>query len=276
MNKLKTNKRKAVIAALVEGNSINSTVRMTGVAKTTILRLLADLGAACAKYHDEHVRGLSPRLVQCDEVWSFVYCKERQVKTAKRPASGAGSAWTWTALDPEGKLIISYHVGLRTQIDAFTFMDDLSGRVFNIGQITTDGFAAYPEAIRETFGSDQDYAQAIKDYRESKKYPEQKYSPSTCTGCRKNSVSGFPDPDHISTSHVERHNLTIRMQNRRFTRLTNAHSKKIDNHFYALAMFFMYYNFCRKHQALKGDTPAMTAALTDHVWTIEELLGLLD
>ncbi|MBN2563936.1 MAG: IS1 family transposase [Phycisphaerae bacterium] len=276
MNGLKTAKRKAVVMSLVEGNSINSTVRMTGVSKPTILKLLADLGAACAKYHDEHVRGLSPRLVQCDEVWSFVYCKDKQVKTAKSPAAGAGDAWTWTALDPESKLIITYHVGLRTSADAFTFMDDLSGRVFNIGQITTDGFAAYPEAVRETFGGDQDYAQVIKDYRESKKYPEQKYSPSTCTGCRKHNVSGFPDPADASTSHVEQHNLAIRMQNRRITRLTNAHRKKIDNHFYALAMFFMYYNYCRRHQTLKGDTPATAAGLADHAWSIEELLGLLD
>ncbi len=275
MNRLKPEKRKAVIVSLVEGNSINATVRMTGVSKPTILKLLADLGAACAKYHDENVMGLRPRLVQCDEVWSFCYCKQKNVKNAKAPVEGAGDVWTWTALDPESKLIISYHVGLRTREDAHTFMDDLSGRVINIGQISTDGFAAYPEAVREAFGSYQDYAQVVKQYAESKKYPDQKYSPSVCTGCKKNSVSGYPDPADASTSHVERHNLTIRMQNRRFTRLTNGHSKKIENHVHSLALFFMYYNYCRKHQSLKGETPAMTAALTDHVWTVEELIDLL-
>ena len=276
MNRLGTEKRKAVVMSLVEGNSINSTVRMTGVSKVTILKLLADLGAACYAYHNDHVRGLRPQFVQCDEVWSFVYCKQKTLKAAVSPVPGAGSVWTWTALDSESKLIISYHVGMRTQTDAFAFMDDLSGRVISIEQLTTDGFAAYPEAVRDAFGPNLNYAQIIKQYRESKDYPERTYSPSTCVGCKKDSVQGYPDPAFISTSHVERHNLTIRMQNRRFTRLTNGHSKKIENHHYSLALFFMYYNYCRKHQTLKGDTPAMAAALADHVWTVEELIGLLD
>lgn len=276
MNRLKIEKRKAVVMSLVEGNSINATVRMTGVSKPTILKLLADLGAACSKYHDENVRGLKPDSVQCDEVWSFVYCKAKNLPKAKTPVLGAGDAWTWTALDRDSKMIISYHVGMRTGDDARIFMDDLSGRVINIGQITTDGFNGYPNAVREAFGEYQDYIQVIKMYSEPKGYPERKYSPSVCTGCKKDAVSGSPDPAKASTSHVERHNLTIRMQNRRFTRLTNGHSKKIDNHFYALALFFMYYNYCRKHQTLKGDTPAMAAALSDRVWTVEELIGLLD
>ncbi|MCB9858201.1 MAG: IS1 family transposase [Phycisphaerales bacterium] len=276
MNRLKLEKRKAVVMSLVEGNSINATVRMTGVSKPTILKLLADLGAACATYHDQNVRGLKPDSVQCDEVWSFVYCKQKRVSSAKTPVEGAGDAWTWTALDSDSKLIISYHVGLRTRDDAHRFMDDLSGRVINVGQITTDGFMGYPSAVREAFGAHQDYAQVIKQYAELNDSPERKYSPAVCAGCKIDAVSGSPDPARASTSHVERHNLTIRMQNRRFTRLTNAHSKKIDNHFYALAMFFMYYNYCRKHQTLNGDTPAMAAALADHVWTVEELIGLLD
>jgi len=276
MNQLKTEKRAAVVTALVEGMSINATVRMTGVSKPTILRLLSDLGSACAKFHDETVRGLKARSVQCDEVWSFVYCKQKNVAGAKAAVEGAGDAWTWTAIDRDSKLIISYHVGLRTGEDAFTFMDDLAGRLIDLGQLSTDGFGAYPEAVRQAFGPTQNYAQIIKQYRESKQYPDQKYSPSTCTGCLKNSVSGFPDPADASTSHIERHNLTVRMQNRRFTRLTNGHSKKIDNHIHALSLFLVYYNFCRKHSSLNGKTPAQVAGLTDRATTMDQLIGLLD
>ena len=275
MNKLKTDKQKAVIAALVEGNSINSTVRMTGVAKTTILRLLADLGCACSTFHDSHVRGLRPRSVQCDEIWSFCHCKEKNVKAAKAAPNGAGDAWTWTAIDPDTKLIVTYYVGLRGPNDALAFMDDLSGRVFDIGTITTDGYAAYPDAVRQTFGRDANYAQLIKVYR-AERPDHARYSPAACIGAQHRHVSGFPHADDISTSIVERSNLTIRMSVRRFTRLTNGHSKKIENHGHAFALFTMHYNWCRKHSSLNGRTPAMAAGLADHVWSLEELIGLLD
>ena len=268
-------KRKAVVAALVEGASINATVRMTGVSKPTILKLIRDLGAACAKHHDETVRGLKPDRIQCDEIWSFVYCKQKQVAHAKAAPAGAGDAWTWTAIDPDTKLMITYLVGLRTQGDAAAFMLDLAGRVTNVVQLTTDGFAAYPEAVREAFGDFINYAQLIKIYKATR--PEHaRYSPAECIGTRIEYVEGGPDPAHVSTSHVERANLTIRTQVRRFTRLTNGHSKKLENHGHAIAMFFAFYNFCRPHQSLgKATTPAMVAGIADHVWTTEELLGLL-
>lgn len=273
MNQLKNEKRKAVISALVEGNSINSTVRMTGVAKTTILRLLADLGCACSKFHNDHVRGLNPKAVQCDEVWSFCHSKEKNVRPENKGVFGHGDVWTWTAIDPETKFIITYYVGLRGPVDAFAFMDDLSGRVINIGTLTTDGYKCYPEAVRQTFGGDQNYAQLIKVYRQER--PDHaRYSPAACIGTEHKHVSGFPDPSEISTSIVERSNLTIRMSMRRFTRLTNGHSKKIENHGHAFALFALHYNFCRKHQTL-GTSPAVKAGLADHVWTIDELIGLL-
>ncbi len=275
MNQLKTDKRKAVVAALVDGNSINSTVRMTGIAKTTILRLLRDLGCACAAYHNDHVRGLKQKNVQADEVWSFVHCKQKNVRTAKAMVYGAGDCYTWTAIDPDTKLIITYLVGQRTGGDAAAFMDDLSGRVINIGQLTTDGFNAYPDAVKAAFDNEVDYAQLVKHYKTVQTTGEARYSPATCTGCTKQSVIGFPDPDHISASIVERSNLTIRMSVRRFTRLTNGHSKKIENHGHAFALFVMHYNCCRKHETLKGRTPAMAAGLADHAWTLDELIELI-
>ena len=274
MNKLSTDKRKSVIAALVEGASINSTVRMTGVSKPTILKLIKDLGCACAAYHDEHVRGLKPARVECDEIWSFVYCKDKNVARAKAPVDGAGDAWAWTAIDPDSKLILSYLVGLRTPGDAAAFMLDLAGRITNITQLTTDGLSAYPPAVYEAFGNEVNYAQLIKVYKASR--PDHgRYSPADCVGCRKEYVIGAADPDHISTSIVERSNLTIRMSMRRFTRLTNGHSKKIENHGHAIALFFMYYNYCRPHASLKGKTPAQVVGLADHKWSLEELIGLL-
>lgn len=269
-------KRKAVVAALVEGVSINSTVRMTRVSKPTILNLIKDLGRACAAYHDKHVRGLKPKSVQCDEIWSFVYCKQKRVAGAKTAPLGAGDVWTWTALDSDTKLMTSYLVGLRTPGDAAAFMLDLAGRITNLTQLTTDGLAVYPDAVREAFCQYINYAQLIKIYKADR--PDRaRYSPAECIGCRMEYVEGGPDPAHVSTSHVERSNLTIRMQMRRFTRLTNGHSKKLENHGHAVALFFQFYNYCRPHQSLgKATTPAVAAGLADHVWTIEELLGLLD
>jgi IS1 family transposase len=260
MNQLTNEKRKAVVAALVEGASINATVRMTGVSKPTILKLIRDLGAACAKLHDEKVRGLKPQRIQCDEIWSFIYCKQKRVVGAKAAPIGAGDCWTWTAIDSDTKLIMAYLIGLRTDANAAAFMLDLAGRVTTIAQLTTDGLAAYPPAVREAFGQDINYAQLIKVYR-SDRPDRARYSPAECIGTRIEYVEGGPDPAHVSTSHVERSNLTIRMSIRRFTRLTNGHSKKLDNHGHAVALFFAYYNFCRRHASLNGQTPAMASGL---------------
>lgn len=270
-------KRKAVVAALVEGVSINATVRMTGVSKPTILKLLRDLGSACAAFHDEHVRGLKPKRVQADEIWSFNYCKQKNVSTAKAAPEGAGDVWTWTALDADSKLIIGYRVGLRGQIDANEFMLDLAGRIVSRVQLTSDGHASYLRAVEEAFGlADVDFAQLIKLFGPETKGdgPERKYSPGKCNGTKKIPQIGLPDRNHVSTSFVERHNLTIRMQMRRFTRLTNAHSKKIENHWCAVALFFMFYNYCRVHSTI-GTSPTVASDLMDHAWTIEELIGLL-
>lgn len=277
MNKLSTTKRAAVVAALVEGNSINSTVRMTGVSKPTILKLLADLGCACSRWHDKHVRALKPARVQCDEIWAFTYCKNKTLPRAKAPVAGAGDTWTWTAIDPDSKLVISYLVGLRTPDDAAEFMLDLAGRITNLTQLTTDGMTSYPEAVYQAFGTHVDYAQLIKVYR-AERPDHARYSPAECIGTRKQHVIGCPNPEHISTSIVERSNLTVRMSMRRFTRLTNGHSKKVENHGHAIALFFAYYNLCRPHASLgpKKTTPAMVAGLADHAWSFDELIGLAD
>jgi IS1 family transposase len=276
MNKLTIDKQKAVISALFEGASINSTVRMTGVAKTTILRLVQRLGDACADYHNEHVRGLKPERIQTDEIWAFIGAKAKNVRP-EREIEGWGDTWTWTGITDQ-KLIIAYRVGQRTQADADEFMLDLAGRITNRVQLTTDGHTTYLNAVENAFGTDVDYAQLVKSYGSgsaSKPSSEAKYSPPKINGAKKNPVFGLPAREHISTSHVERHNLTIRMGMRRFTRLTNAHSKKVGYHVAAVAMFFMFYNYCRVHSTL-GATPAMASGLTDHVWTLEELLRLAD
>jgi IS1 family transposase len=273
MNRLSTEQRTRVIAALIEGNSIRATVRMTGVAKNTIVKLLADIGTACQAYHDEHVRGLKPVSIQCDEIWAFVGAKQKNVSTGKQ-VEGWGDAWTWTCLDRDSKLIISYHLGLRTPDDAREFMQDIAGRINNHTQLSTDGLGCYPDAVREAFGDMVDYAQIIKVYREQ--HPDHaRYSPASCVGCQKKWIQGAVFSEMVSTSHVERNNLTMRMSMRRFTRLTNAFSKKLQNLQHALALHFMHYNYCRKHQTLK-QTPAMAANLADHQWTIQELIGLLE
>ena len=276
MNQLSTLKRKAVIATLVEGASINSTVRMTGVSKPTVLKLLRDLGAACVAYHNEHVRGLKSEHVQTDEIWSFNYCKAKNVATAKNAPPEAGDCWTWTAIDSDSKLMIAYRVGLRTKEDANEFMLDLAGRIVTRPQVTSDGHTAYLGAVENAFGFDVDFAQLQKVYGFdlNENGPERKYSPAKCNGTKKIKQIGRPVAKHISTSHVERSNLTIRMSMRRYTRLTNAHSKKLENHAYAVAMFFMFYNFCRVHSTI-GTSPVVASGITDHVWTIEELIGLL-
>src|ERR1700720_751489 len=274
MNILATNKREAVISALVEGNSINSTCRITGVAKHTVLKLLKDLGCACASYHDSHVRNLRVRRIQCDEIWAFVYAKQKNV-TAEQMAAGGGDVWTWTAIDADTKLIISYTLGDRGADTAHAFMQDVASRTRNRIQLTTDGHRVYAEAVEDTFGADIDYAMLVKLYGASNDSPESRYSPATCIGCRTGVLAGNPDPKHISTSFVERQNLSMRMGMRRFTRLTNGFSKKLENHGHMIALYFMHYNFCKIHQTLRV-TPAMEAGIANHVWSVEELVALLE
>jgi IS1 family transposase len=274
MNKLKTEKRKAVIGLLMEGVGINATKRLTGVDKEAILKLQKDLGCACAHYHHDHVRGLKPRSVQCDEIWGFNFCKEKNVKNTKLRHTSYGDVWTWTAIDPHTKLMITYMIGRRNDADARAFMDDLAGRVIDIGTLVTDGLSVYPPAVKEAFGKMVDYAQLVKVY-ENNNEGASRYSPASCIGCIKKSVIGFPMAEDISTSIVERSNLTIRMQMRRMTRLTNGHSKKLENHGHAVSLYLFHYNFCRKHMSLGGKTPAMAAGLADHVWSLDELLGLI-
>jgi IS1 family transposase len=273
MNRLAADKRIAVIAALVEGTSINATCRMTGVAKHTVLNLLRDMGCACVAYHNASVRNLRVRRVQADEIWAFVYGKDKNL-TLEQVQAGMGSVWTWTALDADSKLIISYTLGDRSADTAHVFIQDLASRVSNRFQLTTDGHRVYADAVEDAFGSEIDYAMLVKIYGASSENPESRYSPATCIGCRTGVLSGRPDADHISTSYVERSNLSMRMGMRRFTRLTNAFSKKLENHGHMVALYFMHYNFCRVHKTLRV-TPAMEAGLTDHVWGVEELLNLL-
>jgi IS1 family transposase len=273
MNRLSTAKRAQIVAALIEGNSVRSTCRMTGAAKGTVLALLADLGAACAAYHDEHVRGIGARRIQCDEIWSFCYGKERNV-TDEQKAAGAGSVWTWTALDADTKLIVSYLCGGRDANWAKSFMGDVASRLTTRVQITTDGHGVYAEAVEGAFGMDVDYAMLIKLYG-APVNSDTRYSPGEVIGIETKIRTGNPDPKHISTSYVERQNLTMRMSMRRFTRLTNGFSKKLANHEHMLAVYFVYYNFCRVHQTLRV-TPAMEAGIADHVWNIAELVTLVE
>jgi len=276
MNKLDLKKRAQILSCLVEGNSIRATVRMTGAAKNTVVKLLADVGTACAAYQDGALRNLPCKRIQCDEIWSFVYAKAKNVPTAKSAPEGAGDAWTWTAICADTKLAVAWMVGPRDGGVAYEFMHDLAGRLANRVQLTTDGHKAYLEAVEEAFGSNIDYAQLVKLYGTGgSDSPERKYSPNVCLGARPATVSGDPAMEHVSTSYVERQNLTMRMSMRRFTRLTNGFSKKLENLGYAVALHFMYYNFGRIHQTLRV-TPAMAAGVSDHVWELEEITALAD
>jgi IS1 family transposase len=274
MNRLAIERRAQVITALVEGNSIRGTVRMTGVCKDAVSKLVRDLGNACAEYHRMSVRNVKARRVQCDEVWAFCYAKAKNVPEEKK-GTGAGDVWTWTAIDADSKLIISYLCGGRDAEWATTFMEDLASRVASRIQITTDGHRAYAEAVAGTFGFDVDYAMLIKLYGAPSDKPDTRYSPAACIGTRTATLCGHPDPQHVSTSYVERQNLNLRMGLRRFTRLTNAFSKKFEYHCHMVAIYHAYYNFCRVHQTLRV-TPAMEAGLADHIWTVEELVGILE
>lgn len=273
MNRLDKKKQAQVIAALVEGNSIRSTVRMTGVAKNTIVKLLADVGKACAEYQDKVFHNLTCKHIQCDEIWSFCYSKEKNVPEDKKGQFGYGDVWTWTAIDADTKLVPSWLVSDRSACAATEFIKDLASRLSDRIQLTTDGHKVYLEAVENAFGADIDYAMLVKMYGSSPE-AEKRYSPAKCTGAMKMPVTGNPEDRKISTSYVERQNLTMRMSMRRFTRLTNGFSKKVENHVHALSLYFIYYNFCRIHQTLRV-TPAMAAGVTDHVWDIEDILNLL-
>ncbi len=247
---------------------------MTGVAKNTVVRLLTDLGRACAEYQDKTLRNLSCKRIQCDEIWSFCYAKAKNVPADKQGQFGYGDVWTWVAIDPDSKLVPSFAVGTRGAETAQAFMDDLAARLAHRVQLTTDGHRVYLNAVESAFGSEVDYAMLVKLYG-SDSEPDTRYSPAECIGTHTVGIVGRPNPLHISTSHVERQNLTMRMKMRRFTRLTNAFSKKVENHIAAIALHYMHYNFCRVHQTLRV-TPAMEAGISDHVWTIEELVKLLE
>ncbi len=254
---------------------MRSVSRITGVSINTVSRLLVDAGNACAEYHDNTVRGVAAERVQCDEIWSFVGAKQKNVKEMKPPVDGAGDVWTWTAIDADSKMIISYLVGGRDGRYAAGFMDDVAQRLANRVQLTTDGHKAYLEAVEGAFGADVDYAPLVKIYGEAPASAKGRYSPADCTGIKKNPVEGEPDEAHISTSYVERLNLNIRMGNRRFTRLTNAFSKKVDNHLHMLSLYFCHYNFCRLHKTLRV-TPAMKAGVSDVVRDMEWIVSLID
>ena len=275
MNKLDSADRAHILHLLCEGQSIRAITRLTGASKITVSKLLCDAGKACAAYHDEHVRDLRSKRLQLDEIWAFVYAKQKNVADAKAAPDGAGDIWTWTALDADTKLIASYFVGGRDGECAMWFVDDLRSRLANRVQITSDGHKAYLEAIEGAFGADVDYAQLIKIYGASSESAKGRYSPADCTGIKKERIEGNPNKAHVSTSYVERSNLTIRMHMRRFTRLTNAFSKKVENHAYAVALHMMYYNFVRVHQKLRT-SPAMAAGVSARLWEVSDIVALIE
>lgn len=274
MNTLPSDKRIAILAALVEGNSLRSISRMVGVSVNTVMKFVADFGPVCEEYHDAHVRSVNAKRVQCDEIWAFCYAKDKNLPAHMRGQPGVGSVWTWTALDAESKLMISWMVGDRDAECAGRFMLDLSDRLAGRCQLTTDGHQVYERAVQDAFGWQIDYAMLVKLYGEPRD-KEARYSPCECIGTRTVRISGRPEAAHISTSHVERQNLTMRMGMRRFTRLTNGFSKKLANHRAAVAIHFMHYNFCRIHKTLRV-TPAMEAGLSNLVWELSELVALLE
>lgn len=276
MNKLSAAKRVMILSMLCEGASMRSISRVADASINTVTKLLEGAGEACLAAHDELVRGVKSERVQIDEIWSFCYAKARNVAGAKAAPEGAGDVWTWTALDADTKLMVSYFVGDRGAESALILTDDLRDRLATERvQVTTDGHGPYRIAMEETFGAGVDYATIEKVYRTDPKSPRGRYSPAICTGVRKHTVEGRPDPAHVSTSYVERSNLSIRMQNRRFTRLTNAFSKKFQNHVHALALYFLFYNFVRIHKTLKV-TPAMAAGVADRLWSMEDIAALIE
>ncbi len=273
MNRLSVEQRAKILSLLIEGNSLRAAARLADVSYNTVCKLFVDAGRVCAEYQDQALRNLPCKRLQLDEIWSFVYAKQKNVPTAKAAPDDAGDVWTWVAIDADTKLVPSWRVGDRSSATAFEFVSDLASRLRNRVQITTDGHKPYLEAIEGAFGGDVDYAMLVKVYG---KTPEgqRRYSPPECIGAHKHRVEGNPDITHVSTSYVERQNLTMRMSIRRFTRLTNAFSKKLDNHALSVALHYMHYNFCRIHKSLRI-TPAMAAGVTDHVWTMNEVAALI-
>lgn len=274
MNRLPLEKRTQIIGLLVEGTSLRATSRLAGVSINTVTKLLVDIGIACQRYHDEHVQKVPSKRVQCDEIWSFIYAKDKNLPENLQGKYGVGSVWTWVALDADSKLAVSWLVGNRDAEYARDFMEDVASRLKNRVQLTTDGLKAYLDAVDEAFGTEIDFAQLVKLYGKSLE-GEHRYSPAECTGALKTPITGRPKMKHVSTSYVERQNLTMRMSMRRFTRLTNAFSKKVANHAHAVALHFMYYNFVRIHKTLRV-TPAMAAGITKKLWDVEDLARLLE
>jgi len=275
MNKLASAQRAAILTLLCEGNSLRSVTRITGVSLDTVTKLLIDAGRACQAFHDATVRGVRAKRVQADEIWSFTYAKQKNVETAKAAPEGAGDTWTWTALDADSKLIVSWLVGGRDADYADAFMQDVASRLAGRVQLTTDGHKAYLEAVEGAFGADVDYAQLVKLYGATADSAKGRYSPADCTGIIKTRIEGRPDAKHVSTSYVERQNLTMRMHMRRFTRLTNGFSKKVENHGYAVALHCTFYNFVRIHKTLRV-TPAMAAGLTARLWEMKDIVALVE
>ena len=273
MNRLSKQQRTQIITALVEGNSLRATARMCDVSFNTVLKLVPEIGIACADYQDKALRNLSCKLIQCDEIWSFVGSKEKNTRP-ERKDEGWGDVWTWVAIDAETKLVPTFMVGTRGAQTAQRFMQDLASRLANRIQLTTDGHRVYLQAVEDAFGSQIDYAMLVKMYGNDAE-SETRYSPAEWVGSQSVAIMGDPEPSNISTSYVERQNLTMRMSMRRFTRLTNGFSKKVENHFWAIALHYMHYNFCRIHKTLRV-TPAMAAGVTDHVWDISDIADLLE
>jgi IS1 family transposase len=274
MNRLGREERARILHLLCEGQSIRAVTRLTGASKNTVIKLVVDAGHACTEYQDRVLRNLTSKRVQVDEIWNFVYAKQDHVRDAKAPPPDAGDVWTWTAIDADTKLLVSWLVADRTTESATIFMDDLRERLTNRVQLTSDGHRPYLDAVAETFGDDVDYAMLQKIYG-AEPQGEKRYSPAKCIGIKKREISGAPDPKHVSTSYVERQNLTMRMHMRRFTRLTNAFSKKVENHACAVALHSMYYNFVRLHQTLKV-SPAMASGVTNRLWEMVDVVDVID
>lgn len=273
MNVLTTKDRAQILSMLVEGNSINATSRITGVSKNTVLKLLIHVGTACAAYQDRVMVNLNCKKVQCDEIWAFVGMKQKNVPSELKGTLGFGDVYTWLGIDAETKLIPCWHVGTRSAESAYDFIHDLASRMANRIQLNTDGHSAYVMAVEDAFGNDVNFAQLVMIYGTlgQTKEDHRRYSPADCTGTMKRRITGNPNIKDVSTSYIERANLTIRMHMRRFTRLTNAFSKKLENHMHAVSLHFMFYNFCKIHMSLRV-TPAMEAGIDDHVWSMEELV----
>ncbi len=274
INKLPIAKRVQILSMLCEGSSLRSVSRVCDVSINTVAKVLVDAGKVCMAFHDEKVRGVKAKRVQVDEIWSFTAAKQKNVSGMKKPVDGAGDTWTWTAIDADTRLIAAWFVGGRDAECANAFIGDLASRLANRVQLTSDGHAPYLQAVEGAFGADVDYAQLVKIYGGSAE-GEKRYSPAEFVTCRQIGVTGKPDPKHISTSFVERSNLTLRMHNRRFTRLTNAFSKKFESHVHMVALYTVFYNFTRIHKTLRI-TPAMAAGLTDRVWDMQDIVALMD